>query len=316
VAGEQRELLQEHRPLAPRRGLEDVEAPVAEADRLLDGRLVGREILRLEEGRQVVAGRAGLRVRPRRRHEALDLLGDPAPVELLARRLEGFYPAARSMSRLRIEQVLHCVRPSGEAHDLPDLRHAGRQEDLRRARPAVQPRLELDELLAQRRVHREPVARELDDRPERLLQPERAGLPERRDERADRRRHRRRDQPLAGDVDEPELADPLDRHAPRRPPLSADDKRVRLGGTPRLVDEDRALAPDAALLRLDKCQSKRCGDPAIGRVPASPKHLEPDLRGEVMPRGDNPAACQDRWPGHDRLRVYEEHCVWQGNRPP
>jgi hypothetical protein len=162
----------------------------------------------------------------------------------------------------------------------------------------------------QRGVDREPIAGEVDHGPERLLEPERARLDQRRDQRPDRRRHRRREQPRAGDVMEAELANPLDRQAARRGTLAADDVRVRAvrsGGAPRLVDQDRALAADPALLRLHQRQRERGRDAGIDRVPATRQHLQPDLRRQVVPGSDDASPGHDRRAGGERRRFVVGH---------
>jgi len=159
-------------------------------------------------------------------------------------------------------------------------------------------------------VDREPVAGEVDHRPERLLEPHRPRLDQRGDQRPDRRRHRRRDQLGAWDVHEPELANARDREAARRGALATDDIRVRAvsaGGAARLVDQDRAFPADPALLRLDERQREGRGDAGIDGVPAPCEHFEPDLRGEVVARGNDASLGHDRRASGEGGRVLGWH---------
>ena len=317
VAGEERELLQEHRPLAPGRALEDVEAAVAEGRRLLDGRAVRGQVRELEVGRErvgVVGARPPReRLRARRRDEPLDLVGDRSSVEDVEARPErGFAPLA-PVPHLGVEELRHRLRPDRESNDLADVRHAAVEEDLGRRRPAREPVLDRGQRCPQGGIDREPIAGELDDRPERLREPERARLassavmsaPTVAGTAAARR-------PVPGmSVRPSSRTRSIVRRRGARPwPLMTYGfGRSGLGCAARLVDQDRALAADPALLRLDERQGERRGNAGIDGVPAPCQHLEPDLRGEVVPRGDDAAPRHDRRPSRERSSVVARHGI-------
>ena len=215
-AVEQRQLLQEDRPLAPRPGLEDLPAVVGARDRLLDRRLPRGEVVAVEQ-----------RARPG------DRLGDEAAVEDVARGLElavrlGEH-AAIGRSQVAVAEELACLRNG--------------QVQLRRRRPLVAEDL-LHPLDRAHDPRHERVAalRVADRRLQHVGERQRAELAQQQEPGVEGARHAGRQQPGPRHELVAELAETLDRRRGRRRALAVDDEHlVALGA----VEQDRHLAARA-----------------------------------------------------------------------
>ena len=259
-AVEQRELLEQDRPLTPRPGLEDRPPFVAQARRRLERRLERGEIV----GGEQSAVRAARAVR----HlvlfaEGADRLRDEAAVPRVAGRLD-LPVAIRRRGFCLLEDARVRVGETEAAEQRP--RRRRRQPGLRRRGPVgSEGRLHRRDALGDARQDGVAVPRVADRRLEHVAKRGRSELEQRPQPGVERAGHAGGEQPGAGDEVEPQLAEALGRRRGRRRPLPAhDDHVVARGG----VKNDREVAARPVQVRLDDLQHEPSGRRGVERVAA------------------------------------------------
>ena len=256
-SGEQRELLQEHRPLAPRPGLEH--RPV----RGTAGTPAPRSWPRYE--RQVAPRRRGTPA-------GVDRLRDPAAVPGVARGVDPRLPRARRDDRRRAAR--RCRPASG---------CAARPSDRlpQRGRTTVPRRVDPRDRAARSRAGRETVPRLADRGLEHVR--ELRACRGRAAAAATRRTRPARTRPRAGArarASRPSVPEARDRRRRRRRALSAEHAHAR-----PVPEQQRQIAARAVEVRLDDLQREPRRHRGVERVAAALEHGHPGGRRQPVRRG-------------------------------
>jgi hypothetical protein len=268
--GEDGEGLQLGRALRPEAGLEELRAAEPQRRRRLDAGLEAREVLAREQAAPLA-------------RERRDLRGDLARVE-------------RPQRIGRAREVLEGPRERGVAHDGA---HRGyptlRQVELRARRP-LRPEARLHRgdpepvLVAQALRDGKAVPRQGERRRDHLGERQAAPAAEGRDERAERRRHPRGQDPAVGNV--AEAAGPVRLGGRARGGCHVAVHRVD-APLARRADEERALAADGVHLRVHHALDERRGHRSVDRVAAGLQDVRARRRGQVAVRGDRAARSEE-----------------------
>ena len=272
-AGQQRELLEQHRALPPRPGLADRVAVVVERDRHLERR---------RPARQVVAGEQPVLVRGE------DRLRHPAAVERVARRVDARLARAAARAREPLERLGQravAEQPAGLGHrgvELGRARPLGRQPLRRRADP---------------RHDRVAPARVSDRRLQHVRQLPRAEVAQHQAPGVERARHDGGVRPLARHEIEAERPVRVDRRRLRRRPLPAHHDRLAALHGPH---DRRHVAARPVEVRLDHLQHEARRHRRVERVAAALEHRHPRARREPVRRGDHPERPAQLGPGRER----------------
>ncbi len=288
--GEQRELLEKDRALAPRPALVDQVVAEGVRHRRLELAPVVVQILDREQAA------VGLRM-------GGDPLGDLAAVEGVARGLQAVAPAVPARRVLGGDQEAEGAREIGIGDERADVgKRAARQVDRRRGRPRRPKELgaagerEVAEQMgggraAERRVHREPTLGELQRRGGDLAEVQGPGARERREERVRCRGWSGRQH--AGHRDQRELvaAEPIDRRGARRARVAVHREHAAIV---RRVDEGRELAAERVHVRVHDALDEGRGDGRVDGVPPRMQHAQSRLGREVVLGDHHPARTQQR----------------------
>ena len=278
---QQRQLLQQHRPLAPRAALGDRVAAIVEGDRRLDRRLPARHVVAGQQPAMAAAGDVEHFFAPA---ETVDRLGDKAAVPRVAGALDlAVAPAVAGLG-----EDAPVGRGERRVAEQPARlrRHAVRQIDRRRARPFAAEQLgdgrDRHADLADRRIAVLGIA---DRRAEDFGERHRPVIAQQPHPGAERRGNRGGEQPGAGDQVEPELAETR-RSSP--PPAPRPGRRSsRSAGSPR-SNQHRRLAERAVQMRLDHLQGEAGRGRGIEGIAALFEDAHADRRGDPMGRATTP----------------------------
>ena len=265
--GEQGELLQEDRALTPRPGLADRVPVVVEGDRRLDRRLPARKIPAREETAVLGA-------------EAIDLVGDEAPVESVSRPVDPGLPApgAGLLEDAPIGGGERRIAKEGS-------RLRRREIELRRRGPCAQQRLGPLDRRSDAGNHRIALLRVPDRLLEDVVEAERAEVAEQKQPAVEGTRDTGREQPGPGNELVAQLPEALDGRRGRGGALAADDQRLAALGTPQ---HDRQVAAGPVQMRLHDLEREAGRDRGVEGVAAAFEHRHAGRRGEPVRRRDHP----------------------------
>ena len=277
---QQRELLQEDGPLRPGRALVDLEPPVLDHDRFLDGGMPLRHVVVGQEGSVripcgVLDGRGGDEIEDALRYLAL-VEGVPCRFDsgYASLPLGGLFCATHDPQHLRVVGIAHQVS------DLRDL--SIRQVDLAGRRVKFRElSLAAHEAVPETLVQRVPVLRQIygrrEDFREALVPPARDGLgPGSHD-----RRHGNGQVPVPRYEVDIILPAPIDRERLRRPAQAAEGVYLALVGG---VDKGRDFTPDAAALRFHQIDRDAHRRSSVDGVAAVLHDAKTRRRRQVVPR--------------------------------
>ena len=258
----------------------DLESPVLDHDRFLDGGMPLRHVVVGQEGSVrlpcgVLDGRGGDEVQDALRYLAL--------VEGVPRRLDSGYSALPLGGLFRATHDPQHLGVVGIADQVADLRDfAVRQVDLAGRRVKLRElSLAAHEAVPEALVQRVPVLRQVDGRREdlreALVPPARDGLGPRPHDR----RNRDGQVPVPRYEVDIVLLAPIDRERLRRPAHAAEGVYLALVGG---VDERRDLAPDAAALRFHQIDRDAHRSRRVDGVAAVLHDAKTRRRRQVVPR--------------------------------
>ena len=293
---EQVELLQEDRPLAPRPALMDPVAAVARGDRFLDSPPVARKVLGGQEAPvRLPGGVEELVVRA----PALNCLGDLPLVEDCAGRLQRLLTAPVGAARFGGEEPPHRVGPVEVVELVAHLGHTVAGEvDRRRGRPLLPVAILIPlDAAAQSRVHGETVLGQLDGIAEDIGQAHGPEALEGEYPRVHCPRNGRGQEAVAGDDVEAQATEVVEGRALRHPALTVDRMDVLGLG---LMDENRHLAADAVLVRLEHRQAEGDGRRGVDGVAAMLQHAEAGRGRQVVLARDHAVGAMHNRPQRRR----------------
>ncbi len=288
------ELLEQDEPLAPRTALQRRVAAVGLRERLLVVRGPARKIIGGEQAAVRGTGAIHQRVRA---VEAAHRFGDEAAIPGGASGLD----LALAIAAGGFGVAEHARIGCGElaiAKERRGFRHAAtRQINRGGARPVLaEERRDRDERLDDPRHERIPVLRIAQCRLEHLAQAERAVVAEEEHPRVERARHRRRQEPRAGDELQTKRRESLDRRPCRRYALAAERSCALLLLAP---EEDRHFAARAVEMRLHHLQRERGGDGGVEGVAAAFEHPHRGRGREPVRRGGDAERAADLGTGSE-----------------
>ena len=298
-AGQQRELLQEHRALPPGAGLADLVAVVVEAGRLLD---------RAAPAGQIRAGQhAGMTLAGRIAHRPADVLGDRLGnepfVEAAAGCLDLGLPAGAAGAALSQQPT-----PGGCQRRIAQPAAGGRHGTTGkpgrcRSRPVVaeRPGHRLDGG-PDRRQYRKALLGIADRRRQHVGQPPAAPVSQQPQPAAERAGHGGGEQPGAR------------HHRQSLVPIAGNGRRGRCHALPgdhpdRLVfgipEQDRYLAARAVQVRFDDLQHETGGHRRVGGVAAALEHAHADRGAEPVGARHHAEVAAQVGPGGECRRFHD-----------
>ena len=291
-AGEEGELLEEDRALAPRAGLGHAIAVIVVAERRLVARLEARQVVRREHALVAAPGAVEHLVRAA---EALDRLGDEAAIVRRARGLD-LLDAIPTCSLRFLEDALVGV---GKAWVLEEAagrwRLAALEIDRGRARPGAREKLgDPRDGVAHHLRHRIAVARVVDGRLEHVAQGLRAVVAQEQHPAVEDARHHGGEEPSTRNELETERAVMRDGSTRGGRALAADHLAALALRTPK---DDRHVAAEPVLVGLDHLQREGRGSRRVEGVAALLEACHGDGGGNPVRRGDDAEGALDLGPG-------------------
>ena len=293
-AGEQRQLLQHHGPLAPGAALQHGVAGIVVGSWRLEGGLPVRHILPGEEAGVAAAGD----VQHFGADEAVDRLGNEALIPGLVRRLDPGLP--RGPGGLA-EQALPGGCEGGIGKELVDGGDvAARQPDLGAAGPfLLEERADALDGGGDARDERDAVLGVADGEGEHVRQLPRAPVAQHPAPGAERAGHGGGEEAGSGDEVEAERAERLDRGGGGGWALAADDGLPPGGG---VVDDDGGVAARAVEVGFGDLQGEGGGGGGVERVAAALQHGLAHAACQPMRRGDDAERAGDLGAGGEHGR--------------
>ncbi len=278
-AGEQRELLEADRPLAPRPRLAHGEAAVVVRDRRLERRPPVAQVVAVQEAAALA-------------REAVDLLCDEPLVEDAARALDLFL--ARAAARL-VEQA----RPRGGELRVAKRRAGpwGRKVEVGRARPFAQQRLDALDDRSDPGDDGVPVLRVADREAEHVLETPRPELLEQQEPAAECARDAGGEQPRSRHQLVAEPANPLDRRVRGSDALRAEDDGL---ATRRRPEDRRQVSSRSVEMRLDDLEREPRRHGRVEGVAAALEDGHAHARREPVCRRDGTEAAPQLRPRGER----------------
>ena len=293
-AAEQRELLQEHRPLAPGPGLADGQAAELVGQRLLEPRLPAGQVVVGQQSPVRLPGHVhdlgGGEVRGDRLGDEALVVGPPGRLDLLV---------AIGAGRFRlVEDALVGGGQRGVGEQRARRGHlAARQVDLGGARPVVAEQLgDAGDAPADRGHQRIAAGRVADRVAQHVPQPQRAELAQHHHPGPERAGHARGEQAAPGHQVEAEAGERLGRGGGRRGALAAEHEGLAAAG---VVGDDRHLAGRAVQVRLHHLEHEAGRDGRVERVTAGFEDRHPGRRGEPVRRGHHAERPREFRPGRE-----------------